>query len=122
LAKDFEEIKQIELEKRDSLRNRYNKVIIRQFDDKLNRYDSHECMQCKNYTYLSFATCIVCCRKSCVNHNTVCNCVGSTIILNVRFTDEVKNILKDFFNNFIKELKNLSKGLKSFVSNKKGKK
>jgi len=108
LAKDFEEIKQIELEKRDSLRNRYNKVIIRQFDDKLNRYDSHECMQCKNYTYLSFATCIVCCRKSCVNHNTVCNCVGSTIILNVRFTDE--------------ELKNLSKGLKSFLSNKKGKK
>jgi len=104
-----------EVQKREALKARYNKVITRQFDDKLTRHDSIECMQCKNYTYLSYATCIVCSRKACIHHSSVCACVGSTIILQVRFTEEVNNFFRTFILIFLLGIERVLKEFEKII-------
>ena len=98
--------------------NVHNKVIIQQFDDKLNRHDAHPCMLCKNYTYLSYVTCMVCRKLICTHHVTVCDCSGATVILHVRFTDEVRSLFEKEVLIFVKELNNFSAKLKAYFRKK----
>ena len=78
-----------ELKDRETVKKCYSKVPIKNFSDLTSRYDANTCNICKNYTYLSFLSCMVCNKKSCTSHVTVCDCLNSTVFLNLRFTEKV---------------------------------
>ena len=78
-----------ELKDREMVKACYTRVTTKQYGDLTSRYDSHICGTCKNYTYLSFLSCMICKRNVCTSHVTVCDCLNSSVILNVRFSEQV---------------------------------
>lgn len=78
-----------ELKDREVVKSCYTKVKSKQYGDLTSRYDSHICGTCKNYTYLSFLSCMVCKMNVCTSHITVCDCLNMSVILNIRFSEEV---------------------------------
>jgi len=96
VAEAYLKIMEKELKDRETVKACYAKVSTKQYGDLTSRYDSHICGTCKNYTYLSFLSCMTCRRCGCTSHITVCDCLNTSVILNIRFSD--KN-LEDFKRN-----------------------
>lgn len=90
-------MKDKEIEKRETVMKCYSKVIVKEFDNPNQKYDAHTCNSCKNYTYLSYLSCMACKKKGCTHHVTICECLNPKMVLNVRFTDEVSLALFNLY-------------------------
>lgn len=85
---EFEKIAYREIGIRENIKECYKKLTIKKFDDVLTRYDAITCSYCKNYSYLSYLTCIGCKKIGCSSHMSICKCSNSAMILNIRFTEQ----------------------------------
>ena len=86
----YKEMKDKELQDRETVLKCYDKVIIKPFNNPHIRYDYHTCSTCSNYTYLSYISCMTCKKAGCTHHVTVCNCLNTKMVLNTRFSEKVE--------------------------------
>jgi len=88
LLEEYAIIKEKELKNRETIHKCYKRISMKKFQNVATRYDANVCSTCQNYTYLSYLCCMICNKTACIQHVTVCDCLNSTITMNVRWTDE----------------------------------
>lgn len=90
ISSAIQDVIEVELSARESIEDSFKSNEISYNQDNFINKLPYECSVCPNLNYMSYVECRSCRKKYCISHFYYCKCPMKSVILNYRFSSDLK--------------------------------